>query len=52
MIQRDNSIDATKAFAILLVVIGHVIQVYKHDFDNAHLFKIYMLISYATFEFL
>jgi fucose 4-O-acetylase-like acetyltransferase len=39
MIQRNNSIDALKAFTITLVVIGHVIQYSKIDFDKDILFK-------------
>lgn len=49
---RDSSIDALKAFAIFLVVLGHFLQTTLIDFDNNLLFKFIYSFHMPLFIFL
>jgi fucose 4-O-acetylase-like acetyltransferase len=50
--ERDKKIDALKGFAILLVVLGHAIQVNVPDFDNNLIFRIIYSFHMPLFMFL
>jgi fucose 4-O-acetylase-like acetyltransferase len=49
---RNLSIDALKAFAIFLVVLGHFLQSTIPDFDNNHLFRLIYSFHMPLFIFI
>lgn len=41
-------VDTLKGFTILCVVLGHIIQYSYNNFDENHLFRIYICIPHAS----
>ncbi|MDQ5984330.1 MAG: hypothetical protein CSYNP_00023 [Syntrophus sp. SKADARSKE-3] len=51
-VQRNSYIDAMKGAAIILVVLGHAVQVHDANFDNNYLFRIIYAFHMPFFMFL
>lgn len=49
---RDLGLDAIKAFATILVIVGHVIQYTTPDFDNSILFRVIYSFHMPLFMFI
>jgi fucose 4-O-acetylase-like acetyltransferase len=52
IVGRDLVLDTIKAFATLLVIVGHVIQYTNVDFDNSFFFKIIYSFHMPLFMFI
>ena len=52
IVGRDLGLDTIKAFATLLVIVGHVIQYTNVDFDNSFFFKITYSFHMPLFMFI
>ena len=52
IVMRDLGLDAIKAFATLLVIVGHVIQYTNVDFDHSLFFKVIYSFHMPIFMFI